>query len=512
MPQPTRPTIALFLALATAPMARADDPGPPPPAVARCLDRIAADSLRGHVSFLASDLLEGRGTPSRGLDLAAAYIAAQFRRAGLEPVGDDGYYQTADWKYRAPDPESFACEFRCDGRSIRVDIEHASGEPAAIDLPPTPTVKVEARDAEAMKALTPDQVKGKVVLAEVPTPYKVERSRAREANRARSAFLDRMDELGPALIVDVDRDEQSVLGLQSDVVGRRFRSNRVRVPRITLHSSSLATVFVAMPDGPSGAILALRVGPPKERSAKVRNVVGRIRGSDPDLSRTCAILSAHYDHLGIAPANPDGDRIYNGANDDASGTAAIVEIASALSTLEPRPKRSLVFVAFYGEEHGLVGSRYYVEHPIVPLADTVADINLEQLGRTDDSDGPRVAAANVTGFDYSDIGARLRRAGRAVGVDVTKHPTRSDGFFRASDNAAFATAGVPAHTISVAYLFPDYHGADDEWEKIDYANMARVARMAAMGLLEIADGPAPAWDASNPKTSAFRARRKEPAR
>ncbi len=148
--------------------------------------------------------------------------------------------------------------------------------------------------------------------------------------------------------------------------------------------------------------------------------------------------SAHYDHLGIGPHNGSGDRIYNGANDDGSGTVSVIEIASALATLRSRPKRSLVFVTFYGEEHGLVGSRYYVEHPLVPLAKTVADINLEQVGRTDDSDGPRVSAATVTGYDYSDVGDRLRRAGRAVGVDVVKHPTKSDSYFGASDNAAFA--------------------------------------------------------------------------
>jgi Zn-dependent M28 family amino/carboxypeptidase len=222
------------------------------------------------------------------------------------------------------------------------------------------------------------------------------------------------------------------------------------------------------------------------------------------------LLSAHYDHLGIGPHNGSGDRIYNGANDDGSGTVSVIEIASALATLRPRPRRSLVFVTFYGEERGMVGSRYYVEHPVVPLEKTVADINLEQMGRTDDSDGPRVSAATVTGYDYSDVGALLRRAGRAVGVDVVKHPTKSDGYFGASDNASFAKAGIPAHTISVAYMFPDHHGADDEWEKIDFPNMAKVDRMAALGLVMIADGLAPAWSKDNPKAARYR--RKAPQR
>ena len=142
----------------------------------KSLDRISADSLRGHLSFLASDLLEGRGTPSKGLDIAAEYIAAQFRRAGLEPIGHDSFFQTADWKYLAPDPASFACQWKLDDKTISVDVDHASGSlDRALNLPPTPTVKVDASDTNALAALDAAQVKGKVVLAVVPTPYKVDR-------------------------------------------------------------------------------------------------------------------------------------------------------------------------------------------------------------------------------------------------------------------------------------------------------------------------------------------------
>jgi hypothetical protein len=502
--------VILVVAAVQYPASRADEPsGKVAPLaltanVKESLDRISADSLRGHLSFLSSDLLEGRGTPSKGLDLAAEYIAAQFRRAGLEPIGGDGFFQTADWKYSAPDPETFACQWQLDGESISIDADHASGGlDHSLDLRPTATFKVDARDAKALAALDAAQVKGKVVLAEVPTPYKVDRSQMAEANRARLSFLQRMDVLKPALIVDIDRDTKSVLGLRRDLAGRRSGRAQSSVPRITLHSPRLAKVFEAMPTGPSVATLSLRFGDPKERAAKVRNVIGLLRGSDPSLKETFVIVSAHYDHLGIGPANSSGDGIYNGANDDGSGTVSVIEIASALATLNPRPKRSLVFLTFYGEEHGLVGSRYYVEHPVVPLEKTIVDINLEQVGRTDDSDGPRVSAATVTGYDFSDVSSILRRAGQAVGVDVLKHPTRSDSYFGASDNASFARAGIPAHTISVAYMFPDYHGADDEWEKIDFVNMARVDRMATLGLITIANGPAPAWNKDNPRAAPY---------
>jgi hypothetical protein len=503
--------IFVLVAAVVKPATRADEPAAKvaQPALAagvkESLDQISADSLRGHLSFLSSDLLEGRGTPSKGLDVAAEYIAAQFRRAGLEPIGGDGFFQLADWKYSAPDPESFACQWQLDGQSFSIDADHASGSlDRELNLAPTPTIKVDARDAKALAALDATQVKGKVVLAELPTPYKVDRSRMAEANRARLAFLQRMDALRPALIVDVDRDTESVLGLRKDLGGRRSARAQSSVPRITLHSPRLAKAFDAMPAGPSVATLGLRVGEPKERATKVRNVIGLLRGSDPSLKETFVILSAHYDHLGIGPANSSGDHIFNGANDDASGTVSVIEIASALATLRPRPKRSLVFATFYGEEHGLVGSRYYVDHPIVPLEKTVANINLEQVGRTDDSDGPRVSAATVTGYDYSNVASILRLAGHAVGVEVLKHPTKSDSYFGASDNASFARAGIPAHTISVAYMFPDYHGADDEWEKIDFANMARVDRMAALGLITIADGPAPTWNTDNPRAATYR--------
>jgi hypothetical protein len=316
------------------------------------LSSISADNMRGHLSFLASDALEGRGTPSRGLDIAAEYIAAQFRAAGLEPLGDDGYFQNADWRQIAPEKER-------------------------------------AQYADAPAPLT------------------------------------------------------------------------------------------------------------------VRNVVGVLRGADPQLGSTYVLVTAHYDHLGIKEGKGP-DPIFNGANDDGSGTVSVIELARAFSAQKTRPKRSIVFMTVFGEEHGLVGSRYYGAHPLVPVADTVANINLEQVGRTDDSEGPQVRAAAITGADYSEVGDVLRKAGEATGIRMTKHPVNSDRYFAFSDNQALADLGVPAHTISVAYAFPDYHGAADTWDKIDYANMAAIDRTVALAVSMIANDPkAPRWNSSNPKAAKY---------
>jgi Zn-dependent M28 family amino/carboxypeptidase len=228
-----------------------------------------------------------------------------------------------------------------------------------------------------------------------------------------------------------------------------------------------------------------------------------LRGSDPALKDSYVLVTAHYDHLGTRPGT-EGDNIFNGANDDGSGTVSVIELASTLASLKPRPKRSIVFMTFFGEEKGLLGSRYYGRHPVVPIDKTVADVNLEQVGRTDSSEGPQLANATLTGFDYSDIGTIFKAAGEMTGINVYKHEQNSDAFFPRSDNQALADQGVPAHTLCTAFVYPDYHGVGDHWEKIDYANMEKVDRMVALAVIMIADNPeAPRWNEANQKAARY---------
>jgi len=189
---------------------------------------------------------------------------------------------------------------------------------------------------------------------------------------------------------------------------------------------------------------------------------------------------------------------------DDSGTVSVIEIASALATMKERPKRSIVFMTVFGEEKGQLGSRFYGRHPIFPIEKTVADINLEQVGRTDSTEGPQINNASITGFDFSDVGTILLKAGELTGINVYKHPQNSDLYFGRSDNQALADQGVPAHTICVAFNYPDYHGPADHWDKINYENMANVDRMVALGLTMIANNPEPPkWNESNPKTARY---------
>jgi len=272
---------------------------------------------------------------------------------------------------------------------------------------------------------------------------------------------------------------------------------------IVVRSRDAEKWFESIPPGASSATLTLRLPAFTEKAIKVRNVIGLLRGSDPVLKDTYVLVTAHYDHLGMKP-DGTGDRVFHGANDDGSGTVSVIELASALATFRPRPKRSIVFLTFFGEEEGVVGSRYYAEHPVFPIEKTVADVNLEQIGRTDSTEGPKVSQATFTGYDYSDVPRIFRAAGFRTGVRVLSDRPYGDSFFERSDNTSLADQGVPSHTLAVAFEFPDYHKTSDTWQKIDYDNMAKVDRMLALGLILLVEDPQPPkWNEADPKTRPF---------
>jgi hypothetical protein len=524
---PTRlVALALFVFVSLAALAQTPAPKVAVPAQWRAaLEQVSAEDMRGHLSFIASDALEGRKTPSRGLDLAAEYIAAQFRRAGLEPAGDDGYFQTASWSMTGRDMSSARASISNGGETLNVRPEQLSVGfsiagfnfwplDSALALDGAGVLKVSYNDASALAALTREQVAGRVVLVQLPDFPRGERERALQLLRDENAFMSRMSALGSPLVVAFDPASERGRGAGSprivDPEGGGSRRSPLGAeptpPLVTVHGAEGGRFFNSLPAGAGEARLTLSIPTPTQTPVRVRNVAGILRGSDPTLKDTYVIVSAHYDHLGVregCDASKE-DCIFNGANDDGSGTVGVIELASALSRLNPRPKRSILFMTFFGEELGLVGSRYYGRHPLVPLAKTVAQVNLEQIGRTDDSEGPQVGTLAVTGFDFSDVGATLQRAGEAVGVKVYKHPRNSDAYFARSDNQSLADAGVPAHTASVAFEFPDYHAVGDEWTKVDYANMERVVRAVGLAALLVADDARePRWNEQNPKTAPY---------
>ncbi|MFL5577260.1 MAG: M20/M25/M40 family metallo-hydrolase [Gemmatimonadaceae bacterium] len=239
----------------------------------------------------------------------------------------------------------------------------------------------------------------------------------------------------------------------------------------------------------AASFAALDTVPAERRLAGV-NVVGVLRGSDPALRDEVVLVDAHYDHLGVgAPETRAGvaDSIYNGADDDASGTVAVLEIARALGR-GPRPGRTVVFLATTGEEVGLLGTRWYIAHPVLPLERTVANLEIEMIGRPDSlAGGP--GRGWLTGYGRSTMGDALA----ANGIPIVADPYPDQHFFERSDNIAFARRGIPAHTLSSYDLHADYHTPFDDAARADPAHMAGVISAATRAVRLLADGPKPEW-------------------
>lgn len=232
-------------------------------------------------------------------------------------------------------------------------------------------------------------------------------------------------------------------------------------------------------------------GYPRERRGSAANVVGIIPGTDPELRNQVVLIDAHYDHIGAAAdgaCRPIGaDAICNGADDDASGVVTVLEIAREFHR-GPGPKRTVVLLLTTGEEVGLLGTQWYIRHPVRPLETTVANMEIEMIGRPDPMVGG-VGRAWLTGFDRSTMGEMLA----AAGIPIVNDPRPDQNFFERSDNIAFARLGIPAHTLSSFNLHGDYHTPRDEASRIDYAHMTQVIRAAVRAARILADGPAPVW-------------------
>jgi hypothetical protein len=372
-------------------------------------------------------------------------------------------------------------------------------EAVAADLNQAAAFKIKLADTAALDALTGEQVRGKVLLVEVPEGGG---GRGMAGFQAQRRILTQLGKLEPAMVVMVRASAQPA-NPNVRVPMRDATAPASKVPVLNVWDKAIHAAVAAAGAGPMEAVVSAHVAAPSVQPVKLRNVAGVLRGTDPQLKDTYVIVTGHYDHLGMRP-NASGDAIYNGANDDASGTASVIAVAGALASLDEKPKRTIVFMAVFGEEVGGLGARWYTGHPIFPIAKTVADINLEQLGRTDDMEGIKIAQFNLTGFDYTDIAATFAKAGTATGVQVIKHETNSDAFFSRSDNATFADAGIPSTTLSVSYVFPDYHQPGDEWQKLDYENLAKVDTTVALGILAMANSEqTPQWNKENQKVSRY---------
>jgi aminopeptidase YwaD len=400
---------------------------------------ISDASVRGHMEFFASDAMNGRGSGTRDEWIAATYIGSQLRRWGVEPLGDDGGFvqtvEVARTQVTVP-PMLSAQNLRLThGKEMIVQglgALHVSGplrkfrsgmtiEPGAIvlmpDGPPSPDAAAVYGVAAAILNIENAQ------------------SRARwDVQGSRPLSL-------PGRIV----------ALTAQMGGR------AQVSRITLDKNAHAAM-TALADGTVVTLEATGA----EVKSHTWNAVGRLKGSDVSMTDQVILLTAHLDHLG---GNGTGaDPIFNGADDDASGSTAVLELVEALAKGK-RPKRTLIVAWFGSEEAGGYGARYFVERPPAPLDHIIANLEFEMIGRPDKA----VASHTLwlTGYERTNLGPELARHGARIVADP--HPDQN--FFERSDNIQLARRGVVAQTVSSYGLHTDYHQPSDDLSHLDIAHM-----------------------------------------
>jgi hypothetical protein len=289
-------------------------------------------------------------------------------------------------------------------------------------------------------------------------------------------------------VLAADSLEGRRTGTPGSARASRFLAERMR--RYGLEpagdSGYFQRVTYEVAEGPEGEMLRLAGPEPAGTAGRVvdYNLIGVIRGSDPALRKEAVVLGAHFDHVGVGQP-VEGDSIYNGADDDASGVATVLAAAGALA--KDPPKRTVLVLLTSGEEFGVLGTQWYLERPTIPLDSTVADLQVEMVGRSDTLVGARKLW--LTGFERSTVGEALSGAGLPVVAD----PRPEFRFFERSDNIVFALRGVPAHTLSSYGLHRDYHQPSDEVDRIDFEHLTLAADLVTRAARVLADGPRPSW-------------------
>jgi len=412
------------------------------------------EAVRAHVEFLASDALNGRGSGTRDELIAATYAAEQLRQFGIEPAMEGGYIQTIDLLQ----PE-------------------LAGPPALVVFPSAgPESRFTHGREVVVVAMTGPRVEGPLQKLDAGS---IGKTRPGAVVLLAPRTGDASTPSRPSGVAEaIERGAAAVLTVADAQATQRWESLAARIPRLP---AVLAAFGEAPGSSPTVVILgadAARTVAALPEGARVRvqgelkemqrgstwNVVGRLPGSDAKRTSEAVLLSAHIDHLGVGEP-VDGDAIYNGANDDASGVAAVLELARALAS-GPRPKRTTLFSLFGSEERGGYGAAYFRERPPVPLEQIVANLEFEEIGLPAPKMPPRTLW--LTGWERSDLGPTLA----AHGARLVPDPYPEQDLFRRSDNYVLARGGVVAHTAAGDVLFPQYHRPSDEPKILDYGHMS----------------------------------------
>jgi hypothetical protein len=426
-------------------------PATKPAAVHRAravVPKVCAECIRAHEDFLASDALNGRGSATHDELVAATYIASELEQYGVAPLGDGGGYLQKVMLERRKPASAPELSFSISGQ----DIDWKHGAEFLV-------IKSGVADAQGpvqrWQSGTPVE-KGAFVLPANGGGHLSEQDIQKATTGGAAAIL---------------IPETARYRAHWQAISQKLFNGTIGLPNEANAMEGGSTPVLMLSDDAAAQLekvadrTVMHFSAPMGEAEMVPtwNVIGVIRGGDPQLRKKAILFSAHLDHLGVG--NPvKGDSIYSGADDDASGVTAVLELARVLGS-GAKPRRTVLFALFGSEELGGLGSQYFREHPPVPLAEISANLEFEMIGRPDDA----VAADQLwlTGWERSNLGPTLA----AHGAKLVGDPHPMEQFFTRSDNYELALKGVVAQTISSYGLHADYHQPSDDVSKLDFKHM-----------------------------------------
>lgn len=506
-----------------------------PAATVKASKQITAERLKEHLSVVASDAMEGRDTPSKGLDATAKYIADDLKKLGLKPAGDDGtYFQRIALRREKVDTTRTTLTLNGQtymfGDDFLVSGAQGSAEGQLVFVGHGWIVK--SKNIDAYRGI---DVRDKIMVVAgtglIPGLQRADVSGKAGVDYDDAESYAQRNGARGLIVVPRTRDIARFWSRRRSSLERGSyqveRFDAQTAPAQTASTPRLPTVYAAqqlldalfageavtgaevMKQAQSGETAAAFALSPKKRvkfavasaseTATTQNVVAVLEGRDPALKGEYVALGAHYDHIGVSTPDTSGDRINNGADDDGSGTVSILTIAEAFAK-GARPKRSLLFVWHCGEEKGLWGSEYFTSFPTVPLDRVVAQLNIDMIGRSKKDGDTNPANVRLTGpnevyvigskmmsTDLGNLSERVNSSflNLAFNYKYDDPDDRERLFFR-SDHFNYARKGVP-----IIFYFDgvheDYHRPSDSVEKIDFQKMEKVARTVFATAEELAD-------------------------
>lgn len=500
---------------------------------------ITAKQLSDYLHFVASDAMEGRDTPSRGLDTTAEFIKMNLSSWGFKPAGDNGtFFQKMALRRESIDPA--ATKLIVDGKefTINEDFFRLGGNASTGNVPVVFGSDGWMIKAKNIDALSGVDVKGKIVVFAgsgpgfsqqfmIPPPTGVALAdlkgtrgtdwadpiRNAQEKGAAGAII-----IAPAQMMAF-WDQVKNFFSRGNMYPEKLRAENVQAPNpmpVMLVSSKVSNALYGA-NAPTAAGDLNKTGSlsakSKTETLMTQNVVAIWEGSDAVLKNEMVAIGAHYDHVGMNPNAPGEDKIWNGADDDGSGTVAVLGIAEALAKSPKRPKRSILFVWHAGEEKGLWGSEYFTKFPTVDLSKVVAQLNIDMIGRSKKVGDTNPKNAELSGEnEIYVIGSKMMSTQLGAVTDNVNNsylkmtynykyddPKDPNRFFFRSDHFNYAVKGIP-----IVFWFDgvheDYHGAGDHADKIDYVKMEKVTRTIFLTMWELGDAKTrPAVDKQLPK-------------